>query len=209
MGFVKLAAISIAFLGGIAGTSALTYYVNSSSIKEATKRISDRLKEENFTLISLESDWQAMLTKYNDDKVKEGDRFVSGNADVSLEELKTHCNTALSEDISTSSNYFKSRRWCTVVKTLAGHLSDNGFTLLNTDNNKEDDKGSWEKLKDDYKSRGGNVMSLTLNGTDDWKTFKVKCKELSEKETVEVDFDSLFNNLKSWCTKQAADKLPR
>ncbi|AEG73344.1 hypothetical protein MHF_1096 [Mycoplasma haemofelis Ohio2] len=212
MNALKLGAISAASAGGVAGTAALAHHIHSSSAKEESKKVksvSDRLREENFVLISTESDWKTMLTKYNDDKVKDGDRFVTGKSDVSLVDLQTSCNSALSEDISTSSNYSKSRRWCTVVKTLASHLSANGLTLLNVKADQEGDKESWEKLKTDYVAKGGNSMTLTLDGDDSWKTFKAKCKEISEKETVEADFDTLFNNLKSWCTKQEADKLPR
>ncbi|CBY92977.1 hypothetical protein HF1_09690 [Mycoplasma haemofelis str. Langford 1] len=207
MNLVKMGAVSAASVGGVAGTVALAKNIGSTPVKKV-KSVADKLREEKFVLISSEQEWSAMLTKYNGKKGEAGARFDDVNVEAAVESLKSSCGKALSEDSSTSQNYSKARRWCTVVKTLETHLTANALTLLNVKGTGDEDKDHWEKLQTSYEKLGSNAIAgLTFSEPDKWKALRTKCKEISEKETVESDFDTLFNNLKSWCTRQEADKL--
>ncbi|AEW45656.1 hypothetical protein MHC_03990 [Mycoplasma haemocanis str. Illinois] len=204
MNLLKVGAVSVASVGGIAGTVALVK--NISTNKKVS--VADKLKEEHFNLISSDSEWSAMLAKYNSKKSDSEARFTAANVEVTLEDLKASCSKALSEDSSTSQSYSKARRWCTVAKTLESHLIASSFTLLNVNGSGDEDKEHWEKLQVAYEKSGRNSISnLTFSSSDKWKDLRTKCGEISKKETVEADFDTLFSNLKSWCTRQEADKL--
>ncbi|AEG72640.1 hypothetical protein MHF_0361 [Mycoplasma haemofelis Ohio2] len=207
MNALKMGAISAASIGGVAGSAALAKHFASG---ETIKSVADKLKEEHFTPITLESDWNNMLTKYNQQKGEANGRFTSKNTDVQLKELQSSCRDVLSEDSTTSKNYSKARRWCTVPKTLSSLLTAHKLTLLNTNDGNEDNKSDWGKLQKAYEAGSDNrITGLDLgNAADDkWKKLKAKCKEISEKDSTEADFDTLFSNLKRWCIKEESDKL--
>ncbi|AEW45143.1 hypothetical protein MHC_01385 [Mycoplasma haemocanis str. Illinois] len=207
MNVLKIGAISVTSVGGISVSVALAKHLSSGT---SIKSVSDKLKEEHFTPITEESDWNKMLTKYNQQKNEVDGRFTSKNEDVKIEELKSSCKEILSEDSVNSKNYAKARRWCTIPKTLSNLLTSHKLTLLNTNDGNESSKGDWEKLQKAYETSSDNrITGLDLGSVanDKWKKLKAKCKEISEKDSTEVNFETLFSNLKKWCIKEESDRL--
>ncbi|AEW45153.1 hypothetical protein MHC_01435 [Mycoplasma haemocanis str. Illinois] len=171
-----------------------------------SKSIEDKLRQEYFVPITEDSAWQTMLTKYNEKKNEA--RFTSEKVDVKLEDLKSSCKKALSENADTSENYKKSRRWCTIPKTLSSLLEAHKLNLLNTGDGSENQQ-EWDKLQKSYEKASENrIDGLDLGSDGDkWKKLREKCKEISQKDSTEENFETLFSNLKRWCTKEESDKL--
>ncbi|AEW45214.1 hypothetical protein MHC_01740 [Mycoplasma haemocanis str. Illinois] len=197
---------SVALLGGV-GSSIGGYFLisNLSSDNSNKKRtsISDRLKNEGYTLLDFSnttgSDWEKIKAAYKSEGagVRRFSETKKTDDDSLISEIKDFCPKYLRGDSSHESNYQMSRRWCVVPISIKDKLKSK--TFLNTDTSSDD--GTWAEM---VKKNGVSDFLTSVEGqNDETKKTEIKkqCKEKAQLETTSVNFDEILKKVELWCTK--------
>ncbi|AEW45657.1 hypothetical protein MHC_03995 [Mycoplasma haemocanis str. Illinois] len=192
-------------LGTVSAAGGGIYFAYSNSKLSATIR--DKLKKEGYALLSADdsTNWNKVLTKYNEAKNTPNKRFNIGTDTISLEDLKRSCESYIDKEIN-DDLYSKVKLWCTVPRSIRERLGDLKFNLLKTegDDDNSGDKSKWTSLEERYRNGGNNAIKDfkvdTQSGADTWKKLRDECKKHLDKDRWDVDYDYYLDKLSTWCS---------
>ncbi|AEW45851.1 hypothetical protein MHC_04975 [Mycoplasma haemocanis str. Illinois] len=208
--------IGLGGLGSIAGGSVLAWQkgVFSSSIKS----VKDKLLSNGYEILDANSGhWTEIFKTYKDAKNTkwkfERDEITSSSQDSEIQKLKDKCQEALSLRSYDDQNYYNAVKWCVVPKKVESFIDKK--SLLNTAENNQDTQ-KWQQVLTKYKtSKKGGAGKYAMDGVeleDDAGNTKDEsnrkkiiegCKSRREKYHYSLDFESVLQEVKTWCTEEA------
>ncbi|AEG73073.1 hypothetical protein MHF_0809 [Mycoplasma haemofelis Ohio2] len=206
LSILKMVACSI----GLASCAGLGVLISNSPFaskdkKASTPKVRDLLREKGYSVMEQgSSGWNTILTAYKDTKNNSIVKFGS-SANISEEELKRECASAL-EDILTTS-YEKAKRWCVEPKKVSDKLKELKLTPLKTEGTDgQNDSDKWQKLEKEYVKEGSEkITGLTIANpsTDNsWHGLRDECKKLFESNPWDNSYDSSLKLSQKWCVSQ-------
>nr|WP_014272348.1 hypothetical protein [Mycoplasma haemocanis] len=191
---------------GIGAVGGLTVggVLGSKYLFKSNKRIlRNRLEKEKYKILdfSKDSEWTTVLEAYNKAKDTQGKRFIDGNGEVQLNDLKESCKSILDGD-GDDSLFNKARKWCVVPRNISERLYDLSLNPLKTNDDTEEkgDKSKWETISRQYENDGNKgIKDLSLVGSDKWKALRDKCKSFFSQDPWSNDYDTNLEVSKDWC----------
>ncbi|AEG73161.1 hypothetical protein HF1_08240 [Mycoplasma haemofelis str. Langford 1] len=200
----KLAAASMAGLGAAGASGFGAYHLYSQKPKHEIKTIQDKLVSEGFKILqkSEQSHWTTLKGEYNKIKTDTNKAFATTNTDINEDGLKALCEEFLKKEKEDSS-YSKAKRWCVVPVSVTHHLTNLGFTALNTEG--AGSQTTWEGLVSEYedsKNSSHKISGLDTLADTKWEKIRDKCKEIMAKQNYDDSFDTNLESSKRWCVSK-------